>query len=375
LGHHIGDKVLKVVSERLKGKVRQKDTLARLGGDEFTIIMGNIEKMSDASVLASSILHSLSQPLHIEEHNLYMSCSIGISFFPQDGDKAGDLLKFADAAMYKAKEEGRNNYQFYSYELTEMATERVVMQTNLRRALLNEEFSLVYQPQVNAQSLELVGLEALIRWEHKEHGMISPQKFISIAEESGLIIEIDQWVMRTAMKQFVDWHEKGFNPGILSLNLSLRQLKSEHFIDVLKRTMEESGFKAEWLELEVTEGQMMNKPEATISKLWELSDMGIEIAIDDFGTGYSSLAYLKRLPVDKLKIDRSFVKDIPEDSEDVAIVEATIALAKTMKINTIAEGVETDAQLAFLQDKNCTYIQGYLTGKPMPPHEIEKLLK
>ncbi|MGC9350887.1 MAG: putative bifunctional diguanylate cyclase/phosphodiesterase, partial [Sulfurovum sp.] len=334
LGHHVGDRVLMIVSQRLKATIRHKDTLARLGGDEFTIIMKDIEKMRDATVLVKHIQETLTQPLRIEDHSLYISCSIGISFFPQDSDRAGDLIKYADAAMYKAKEEGRNTYQFYSCELTEIAMERVVIQTNLREALKNNEFSLLYQPQVNTDTMEHVGLEALIRWHHKELGVIPADQFISLAEESGLIIEIDQWVMETAMYQISRWHQEGLNPGILSLNLSLRLLKCEHFIAILKKCMKESNFKPEWLELEVSETQLMQKPEACISRLQELSAMGIEIAMDDFGTGYSSLAYLKRLPVKKIKIDHSFIRHIPEVKENVVIVEAMLALARTLKIDT-----------------------------------------
>ncbi|UFH60382.1 EAL domain-containing protein [Sulfurovum mangrovi] len=371
LGHHVGDRVLVVVSERLKATIRKRDTLARLGGDEFTIIMKDITKMGDAAVLAKHIQETLTQPLQIEDHSLYISCSIGISFYPQDSDRANDLISYADAAMYKAKEEGRSNYQFYSYELTELAMERVVLQSNLREALKHHEFSLLYLPQVNAATMEYVGIEALIRWNHREIGVVSADRFIPIAEESGLIIEIDQWVMKTAMEQTARWYREGLNPGILSLNLSLRLLRSEHFMEILKKCMKESGFRPEWLELEVTESQLMRKPEEFISRLHELSEMGIEIAMDDFGTGYSSLAYLKRLPVNKIKIDNSFIKNIPEDKEGMAIVEAMLALAKTLNIDTIAEGVETEEELAFLREHHCTYVQGYYIGKPMSAGEIE----
>ncbi|MFT7880764.1 MAG: EAL domain-containing protein [Sulfurimonas sp.] len=374
LGHQVGDRVLVVVSERLKATTRQRDTLARLGGDEFTIIMKDIEKMGDAAVLAKHIQETLTQPLQIEGHALYISCSIGISFYPQDSDRADDLIRYADAAMYTAKEEGRSNYQFYSYELTELAMERVVIQTNLREALQNNEFSLLYLPQVNTDTMEHVGLEALIRWHHKEIGVVSAEKFISIAEESGLIIEIDQWVMHTAMTQVSEWYQEGLNPGILSLNLSLRLLRSEHFVEILQQCMKESDFKPEWLEIEVTEAQLMRKPEAFISRLQELSAMGIEIAMDDFGTGYSSLAYLKRLPVNKIKIDQSFIKNIPQEKEDVAIVEAMLALARTLNIDTVAEGVETREELEFLREHHCTYVQGYYIDKPMSAEEIRSKL-
>ena len=374
LGHLVGDRVLVIAAERLRATIRQKDTLARLGGDEFTILMQEIEKMGDAAVLAKHILETLTQPLHIGEHSLYISCSIGISFFPQDSDTAGDLIKYADAAMYKAKAEGRSNYQFYSYELTETAEENIVIQTNLRDAIKNKEFSLFYLPQVKSDTLENAGMEALIRWNHKELGIITADRFIPIAEESGLIIEIDQWVMRSAMQQISAWYQEGLNPGTLSLNLSMRLLRSEHFMEILQQCMKEYGFKPEWLELELSEGRLMHKPEEIIFKLQKLSDRGIKIAIDDFGTGYSSLPYLKRLPVKKLKIDQSFIKNIPQEKEDRAIVEAMLALAHSLDIDTIAEGVESREAMEFLREHDCTYLQGYYIGRPMSAEEIRSRL-
>ncbi len=372
LGHHIGDKVLVVVSERLKAKIRKEDTLARLGGDEFTIIMENLQTIQQVSVLAKKIQEVLNQPMHIEGHTLYISCSIGISFYPQDAKNANDLVKYADAAMYKAKEEGRNNFQFYSTEMTALAYERVVMEASLRQAIKNEEFLLYYQPQVDATSSKMIGMEALIRWEHPHLGMILPDKFIPIAEESGLILEIDQWVMRTAMKQVRSWYDRGLEPGILSLNLSMRQLKNKSFIKKINECLDSIVFKAEWLELEVTEGQMMKKPDEAVAILEEIKSMGISIAIDDFGTGYSSLGYLKRLPVSKLKIDQSFIHGIPEDKENAAIVKATIALAKSLNLRIIAEGVENEEQKEFLLFNGCITMQGYYYGRPMTVEQIEK---
>ncbi len=372
LGHHIGDRVLVTVTERLKAKIRKEDTLARLGGDEFTVIVENIENLQYISQLAEKIRKVLSQPLHIEGQTLYISCSIGISFYPQDATRANDLLKYADAAMYKAKEEGRDNYQFYSSEMTTLAFERVVMEAALREAIKEEEFMLYYQPQVNGKTGKMVGMEVLIRWNHPTMGLLLPDTFIPLAEETGLIVEIDRWVMRTAMRQIRDWYAQGLNPGILSLNLSMRQLMHESFIETLQECLGKMEFKADWLELEVTEGQMMKKPDTAIGRLQQISDMGIRLAIDDFGTGYSSLAYLKRLPVGKLKIDQSFIRGIPEDKEDAAIVQATIALAKSLHLQLIAEGVETEVQKEYLIAQGCYYMQGYYYGKPMPAKEIEK---
>jgi len=372
LGHHIGDKVLMVVSERLKAKTRKEDTLARLGGDEFTIIMENLKEIQQVSVLAQKIQKVLGKPMYIEGNTLYISCSIGISFYPQDAQNANDLVKYADAAMYKAKEEGRNNFQFYSEEMTALAYERVMMEADLRQAIKNEEFLLYYQPQVNGKTGKMTGMEALIRWEHPHLGMVSPDKFIPIAEESGLILEIDRWVMRTAMRQIRKWYDRGLDPGILSLNLSMRQLKDESFIAMIKECFTTMSFDPKWLELEVTEGQMMKKPDEAIAILEEIKEMGINIAIDDFGTGYSSLSYLKRLPVSKLKIDQSFIQGIPEDKENAAIVKATIALAKSLHLHIIAEGVEAEDQKEFLINNGCIIMQGYYFARPMTAELVEK---
>jgi len=376
LGHQVGDRVLVAVTERLKAKIRKEDTLSRLGGDEFTIIMEDLKNMEDVSLLAQKILKVLTQPIHIEGHTLYISCSMGISFYPEDDTNAQNLVKYADTAMYKAKKEGRNNFQFYSSEMTALAYERVIMEANLRQALSKEEFIIYYQPQVNINSEKLTGMEALIRWQHPVMGLISPEKFISLAEETGLIIEIDRWVMKTAMEQIKGWYEEGLNPGVLALNLSMRQLRSDDFIGILQECLTTIDFNPEWLELEVAEGKVMEKPEEAIIKLEQIGKIGIKIAIDDFGTGYSSLAYLKRLPVSKLKIDQSFVSDIPEDKDDAAIVKAVIALAKGLNLDVIAEGVETAAQKDFLLENGCISIQGYYYGEPMPAKELkEKYLK
>ncbi|MEA3492196.1 MAG: EAL domain-containing protein [Campylobacterota bacterium] len=372
LGHDIGDRVLVTVTERLKAKIHKEDTLARLSGDEFTIIMEDMHSIEDASLLARKIHEVLLQPLHIEGQTLYTSCSIGISFYPQDGADASSLIKYADAAMYKAKTEGRNNFQFYSSDMTALAMERVVMVTSLRQAMNRDEFMLYCQPQIDAKSEKLVGVEALIRWNHPTMGLILPAKFIPLAEETGLIVDIDRWVMKTAIKQIVRWRRDGYDPGILALNLSARQLGSDDFVLKLQSSIEDHGCHPEWLELEVTEGQVMNRPEESIMKLNQISSMGIEIAIDDFGTGYSSLAYLKRLPIDKLKIDQSFVRGIPDEREDTAIIKAIIDLAKALNLDVIAEGVETNAQRELLVESGCDIIQGYYYDKPIPVDEIEK---
>ena len=372
LGHHIGDMVLKVVAERLKEKVRPEDTLARLGGDEFTIIIEDIESVDEIQLFAEEILQVIAQPVHMGGHTLYISCSIGISVYPQDSNNPDHLVKFADAAMYRAKEEGRNNYQFYSKEMTTLAYQRLILESSMRQAIERNEFVVYYQPQYDAGDNRLVGMEALIRWQHPESGLLGPEKFIPLAEESDLIIEIDRWVMRKAMQKFSDWYERGLNPGRLSLNLSIRQLNSPDYLSVLKEIMEQSDFNPQWLELEVTEGQVMKRPEESIEKLTEIAALGIRISIDDFGTGYSSLAYLKRLPVSVLKIDQSFVREIPDNKDDTAIVKAIIALAQSLDIDLIAEGVENEAQKLFLLLQGCSTMQGYFFGKPIPGEMFEE---
>jgi diguanylate cyclase (GGDEF)-like protein/PAS domain S-box-containing protein len=334
LGHSVGDNVLKIIAKRLKDIIRKEDTLARLSGDEFTLIMEELRHSKDASLLAEKILKTLAKVIVIDGQKLYVSGSIGISFYPQDATDAQSLLKYADTSMYKAKEEGRNNYQFYSPKMTEFALKRMHMQNSLRQAIDHEEFIIYYQPQINVPTNALVGVEALVRWEHPTMGLLMPDEFIPLAEESGMIVEIDQWIMSTAMKQFSQWY----------------------------------------IELEITEGQMMKRPEEVITKLNQINTLGIGISIDDFGTGYSSLSLLKRLPINRLKIDRSFVKDIPEDEEDVAIVKAIIALAGSLKLDLIAEGVETSEQRDFLIDHGCINIQGHYYYHPMPKEEMHTML-
>jgi diguanylate cyclase (GGDEF)-like protein len=375
LGHEVGDKILKTVSKRLKEIIRKEDTIARLGGDEFTMILEELSHSQDASLVASKILESLSKAVQIEENELYISSSIGISIYPDDGLDPQSLLKFADSAMYKAKDEGRNNYQYYSSEMTELAFERIVMETAMRSGIKNEEFIVYYQPQINGLTNQLIGMEALVRWKHPTMGIVSPAKFIPLAESTGLIVELDRYVMKTAMNQVSQWYKDGLNPGILAMNLAVKQLKQNDFIDTFQSLMKETNCKSEWLELEVTEGQIMSHPEEAIEILQRVSNLGIELAVDDFGTGYSSLAYLKKLPINKLKIDQAFVRGLPEDEEDIGISRAVIALAKSLRLRVIAEGVETKEQRDFLVENGCENIQGYFYSKPIPAYEIEKILK
>jgi diguanylate cyclase (GGDEF)-like protein/PAS domain S-box-containing protein len=374
LGHGVGDKVLKAVAKRLEGSIRKEDTLARLSGDEFTIIMEDLVRPEDASLLVEKILKVLAEPMQVDDHKLYVSGSIGISLYPRDAVDAEYLLKYADTAMYKAKEEGYDTFQFYSSEMTKFALEHMRMKTSLRYAVDNEEFVIHYQPQMDSCTNALVGIEALVRWQHPDMGFLTPDKFIPLAEETGMIVEIDRWVMHTAMKQVSAWYKRGLDPGVLALNLSIKQLEGNSFLQEIESSINAYDFKAEWLELEITEGQMMKKPEEVIVKLDQINSLGIGISIDDFGTGYSSLSLLKRLPINRLKIDRSFIKDIPGDAEDMAILKAIIALAGSLKLDLIAEGVETVEQKEFLTDHGCINIQGHYYSSAMPVEEMEAML-
>lgn len=276
--------------------------------------------------------------------------------------------------MYRAKENGRNNYQFYSPEMTSSALEQMRMKSSLRQAIDNEEFLIHYQPQIDLTTNKIIGLEALIRWEHPTKGLLTPRKFLSLAEETGIILEMDQWVMRTAMKQVAQWHNEGLDPGLLALNISMKQLEDVNFIDSIQKNIQMHHFKPEWLELEITEGHMMKNAVEIIDKLKQISNLGISISIDDFGTGYSSLSLLKRLPINRLKIDKSFIQDIPDDEEDIAIINAIIALAKSLNLDIIAEGIETSAQANFLMSKDCMSVQGHYYSHPIEKEKVQKVL-
>jgi diguanylate cyclase (GGDEF)-like protein len=374
LGHEAGDKVLGIVTERLRKTVNNDEVLARFGGDEFTVILENPSHPEAASELASRILKILSEPIVVDHNELYVGCSIGISLFPDNGDSAQDLLKYADAAMYAAKNSGRNGIRYYSSEMTARALERVVMEASLRLGLKNGEFIVYFQPQVNGKEEKLVGMEALVRWQSPTVGLISPAAFIPIAEATGLIVELDRFVMRVAMNQISQWYREGYNPGVLAMNLTMKQLQQGDFIDFLTNILEETECRVEWIELEVTEDQIMINPDTSIEILRQISALGVKIAVDDFGTGYSSLSYLKKLPINKLKIDQSFVRDLPYDEEDAAISKAIVALGQSLNLEIIAEGVETVEQKEFLVQNGCENIQGYLYSKPISANEMVTIL-
>jgi len=374
-GHNIGDQVIVIAASRIQKCVRRNDVMARFGGDEFVVLIENFESKEDIESMSKHIIDCLADPVIIDQKTMFISCSIGISIYRQDTLLPQDLVKYADTAMYRAKERGRNSYQFYSSDMTEVAFERVHMETGIRCGLRNNEFIVHYQPQVDARTEKIIGMEALVRWKHKELGLISPAKFIPLAEESGLITSLDQKVMRIGMEQRKSWHDAGYDFGRLSLNLSVKQLQERDFPETVNEMLTLTGCKPEWIEFEITESHIMHNEYGAIDTLNAIRNMGISIAIDDFGTGYSSLSYLKTLPVDKLKIDRSFITDIPDNHEDSAIVKAVIAIANSLDLSVIAEGVETERQRDALFEYGCDLIQGYLYHKPMTPREIKKLLK
>ncbi|WP_198262918.1 EAL domain-containing protein [sulfur-oxidizing endosymbiont of Gigantopelta aegis] len=370
LGHNVGDKVLIEVAQRLKDAIRNVDTVARLGGDEFTLILANIHHLSSVMKIAQDLVEVLAQKIMYGENELYVTASIGISLYPDDGKETDILLRNSDSAMYHAKEQGRNNYQFYTQQMTDQAIARIALEKNLRSAIKNNEFEVYYQPQFNAQSKEIVGMEALLRWHHPTKGLISPAEFIPIAEETGMIIEIGWQVIDRVIKQHLQWRAAGYSYAHISINLSVKQIQDADFIQKIVATLESYQYQPQDIRFEVTESYIMTDPELAIKTLKELKALKFSISIDDFGTGYSSLSYLKRLPLDELKIDQSFVRDLPGDEEDEAIVRLIISLAKSLSLEVIAEGVETAEQQAFLLAEHCEKMQGYVFHRPL---EVEKM--
>ena len=369
-GHPVGDLVLCEVAQRFCALTRESDTVARLGGDEFLIILEGVDDPSAASRIADKMLDDLrANPVTIEQE-FFIGASVGISLFPQDGDDAATLLKNADVAMYRAKERGRNTYEFFTNDLTIFSLERFQMETGLRRAIERDELRVYLQPQFSLISGELIGAEALVRWQHPQQGLMAPGLFIALAEESGLIVPMGQWVQRTACRQWAQWVADGLAPGVLSINVSAIEFRRGKILESLRGTLAATQLEPELLELEITESAIMSHAESSIQVLHDLRAMGLSLAIDDFGTGYSSLAYLKRLPLTKLKVDQSFVRGLPGDSEDGAITRAVIALGHSLQLRIIAEGVETEEQATFLTDAGCDEMQGYLRGRPVPFNEF-----
>lgn len=373
-GHHAGDNLLKYIATGLKSITRKEDTIARIGGDEFILLFEDIDNTDHIIGAIEKIMTIISSNFEIEGHNIQVSASVGISLFPMDGDNSDLLVRNADAAMYRAKEEGRNTFQFYTRDLTKKVFERVIMENELRHAITNNEFLLFYQPQINLSSERIAGLEALVRWNHPKLGIVPPNKFIALAEESGLINQIGEWVINEACRQGKEWMDKGLEFSRIAVNISSVQINKNELVEIVSSALFESGLPPSLLELEVTEGAIMKKTDSAIAQMDQLRKMGVMLSVDDFGTGYSSLSYLKKLPISKLKIDMSFVQNIPDNKDDNAIVNAIISMGRSLGLTVIAEGIEKETQEAYLKNCGCHEGQGYLYSKPICAEEIERIL-
>ncbi len=375
LGHDAGDSLLKEAAQRLSDCMRSSDTVARWGGDEFCLMLQNIQTIENVNIVAEKIIACFAEPFVIRKKSMVVTASIGIILYPLDDIDVESLLKNADTAMYHAKEKGRNNFQYYNHEMTVKLEHRLEMESELRHALERDEFLLLYQPQVDTEENRIVGIEALIRWRHPERGMVAPDRFIGIAEETGLIVPIGEWVLQQACRQARALQDSGLPPIRVSVNLSVRQLRDASLVDKVGQVLEQTGLDASMLDLEITESMLMSDLDQVIRTLMDLSDLGLSISVDDFGTGHSSLAYLKQFPISTLKIDRSFIRDIPQDRDDVSITVAIISMARGLGINTVAEGVENAEQLEFLARQGCSLMQGYYFSKPVSYDEIVALLQ
>src|SRR5215204_4808784 len=373
LGHGPGDTLLREFAERLKSCINKSDTVARFGSDEFALLRTGIDGAKDMIETIGSLSQVLKFSFDLSGHELFATASVGVSLFPLDGDDTHTLLKNAGAALYKAKKSGGANYQFYTADMHELASRRLALETSLRRAIQNEEFLLHYQPRVSVDSLEITGVEALVRWQHPQFGLVSPSEFIPLAEHTGLIVPIGEWVLRTACLQGRRWRDQGFAPIQIGVNISARQFHDQDLTQTVIRILEETGWSPKYLELELTESSIMQNAEFAAGMLTRLKNMGINISIDDFGTGFSSLGSLKRLPIDALKIDQSFVREATTDPDDAALVMAIITLAHNLRLRVVAEGVETEDQLRFLQLLRCDEIQGYFFSKPLPADKLVSL--
>ncbi len=372
LGHSVGDELLKQIAMRLKSVVREGDTVARVGGDEFTVVLQDLQRKDDAVIVAEKVLRTIAQPADIAGHHLYVTTSIGITTFPDDGEDAETLLKNADNAMYRAKAEGRNTYHLSTEELSRWVQNRMTLESSLHLAIERDEFELVYQPQIDVRSMKVCGMEALLRWKHPERGVITPSEFIGVAEDRGYIVVIGDWVLREACEQAARLRARGHGNVRVAVNLSARQFREASLLPRVKAAVEQSHLDPRLLELEITESVAVENVELTLAILRELRAVGISIAIDDFGTGHSALSYLKRFPVDTLKIDRSFVEDLPA-ADDAAIIRAVIQLAEGLRMRVVAEGVERKEQLDFLIANGCENVQGFYFGNPVRAPQLEEL--
>jgi len=376
LGHSVGDKLLKAMGDRLRGTLREGDTVGRVGGDEFVLILADQNNEEVIFRAMQRISAKVAEPITVEGKELYVTCSAGISLYPQDGPDVDTLLKNADAAMYRAKEHGRSNFQFYTSEMNDRVNERLALEGALRRALERQEFLLHYQQKVDLRSGSIIGAEALVRWMHPEWGLVRPARFISLAEETGLIVPLGEWVLREACRQTRAWLDQGLEPGVVSVNLSARQFRQQDLVRMVSRILEETRLDPAHLEMELTESMVMHNVDSAIATLQGLKSLGVRLSVDDFGTGYSSLSYLKDLPIDALKIDRSFVRDIGGGAEtgEGVLAQAIISLGHNLHLKVVAEGVETDAQVRFLRRHACDEVQGFLYGEPVAPEAHARLL-
>jgi diguanylate cyclase (GGDEF)-like protein len=370
LGHEVGDRLLRTAALRLQSIVRPGDTVARLGGDEFVVMLVDLKQAGDAAAIAHEIVQALSRPLRADDRTLHVTASVGVATFPADGDSAELLLKHADAAMYRAKAHGRNGVQCYTRDMGLQAHQRVELQSALRLAVEHGQFELHYQPQCTPESGRIVAVEALIRWPHPELGLVSPERFIPLAEETGLIAPIGRWVLRAACRQLQAWHAAGHTRLVMAVNLSARQFLTQDIPQLVREALEEHGLPAHALELELTETALMHNAESVRATLQALKDLGVVLALDDFGTGYSSLNHLRRFPIDTIKIDKSFTADMASSDDTTAIVRAIVAMARSLGVQTVAEGVENEAQLRFLAALQCDRVQGYHLGRPQPAAEL-----
>jgi diguanylate cyclase (GGDEF)-like protein/PAS domain S-box-containing protein len=375
LGHHIGDELLKAMADRLESCVRECDTVARLGGDEFVVLLTGQTAPDQVRAVVERMLSVVSQPWIIEQGEFNISCSIGVALFPNDGMDAQTLLKHADSAMYRAKESGRNNFQFFTRELNTLMTERLELESKLRRALERDQFLLHYQPRVELCSGRIIGAEALIRWKLPEQGIVAPGRFIPLAEETGLIVPIGKWVLKQACAQNKAWQDAGLEPIVVSVNVSARQFRQDNLVRTIAEVLEETGLDARYLEIELTESMVMHDAAQFVAMLGEIKRLGVQISVDDFGTGYSSLSYLKRFPVDRLKVDRSFVEHLGTDADDATIVRAIITLGHNLNLKVVAEGVEHEEQVNFLRMNQCDEAQGFIFCRPIEAAALAARLK
>lgn len=375
LGHAAGDTLLTIVANLLARCVRESDTVARLGGDEFVVLLNSITSSEDASVVAEKINDALSSPISLEGTEIYTSASIGIAIYPDDGTDVPTMLKHSDSAMYQAKEQGRNTYQFFSTELNRRVHEHLLLETNLRKGMEQNQFYLVYQPQLDVTTGALAGVEALLRWHHPDLGNLLPDRFIPIAEETGMIVPLGEWVLESACRQGISWHAEGLPLIRIGVNVSARQFRDPNLLDSFSEILHRTSFPPSFLEIELTESTIMAYPEKSRDILLDLKRIGISIAIDDFGTGYSSLACLKHFPIDRLKIDRSFVCDITNDPDGAVIVDAIIAMAHSLRMKVTAEGVERPEHLAYLSTRKCDELQGFHLGPPLAPDECSRFIR